>query len=98
MTRRINKRKKDKFMIKRTFNEPVIDNDMAKIADHFGVDISKLRKYIAPETYIIDLNGDLAAQAIYKELVPFGNTGRPGNYDFSKEILVRWNGTKVTAV
>ncbi len=66
-----------------------------KVAEFFGLAVEEVLTEPQPNTYSVLLADNDAAQAKYKECNPFGNTKRPGGYNFTQRILVFWNGKKV---
>ena len=70
--------------------KPKIDETMEKIKNYFHLKDGEIRPELL-DVYSIDIKNNEEAQKIYKQRNPFGNTDRPGFYDFTKEILVRWD-------
>ena len=72
------------------------DADSRKIvADFFGIALTDVITQPQLDTYRIVIEDNEYAKEQFKKVVPYGNGYRPGLYDFTKEILVMWNGTKV---
>lgn len=85
------------FRVKGLNGEPVIDEGKAIVIEYFGLNANEVSVHEAPNTYILDLRNNIDAQEKYKVVMPWGNTGTPKKYDFTKSILVFWNGTKIQA-
>lgn len=70
------------------------------IADFFGLSISAVVTEPQPDTYSVMLAGNEEAQAKYRECNPYGTrvSGDFGVYNFTKPLLVRWDGNKVQPV
>jgi len=75
-----------------------IDSDREKISEFLNVDYNDIRIHEAPNTYIINIKDNQEAQEAYKLRNPFGNGVRPNTFDFSKDILVRWQDDKLQAM
>ena len=75
-----------------------IDPDREKIAEFLDMGYDDVKPHEAPGTYIVDLSNNLNGQNAYKIRNPFGNGKIPYTFDFSQEILVRWQEDKLQAM
>lgn len=80
---------------KRSLPQPAPREGRVEIAEFFGFEEKDVVPQIQPETFAIYIGTNKYAQDQYKTINKYGNVGIPGGYDFNKQILVRWNGTKV---
>lgn len=81
--------------LERNILQTAANEDIKEIADAFNIEYKNVRNHPAHGAYIIDIEHNEDAQKIYKKLNPHGNGFRPSAYDFSKEIIVTWTGTKI---
>ncbi len=70
---------------------PKIDDTRTAIAEFFGLTYEAVQPHQVNGGYAIYINENEAAQAVYKEINPYGNSTRPGKFDFTQENLVRWD-------
>ena len=75
----------------RDITTTTLDETRASIAEFFGLTYDEVQPHEVKGGYAININEDEAAQAIYKEMNPYGNSTRPGKFDFAQENLVRWD-------
>ncbi len=84
----------------RVKNLPKTTNEDSRkiIADFFGLSLTTVIKQLQPDTYKIGIENNDLAKDQFKKIAPYGNGYKPGVFDFTKEILVMWNGTKILPV
>ena len=75
-----------------------IDTDREHIAEFMNIPYDEVLVHSAPKTYIVNIENNLDAQKAYKQRNPFGNGHRPNTFDFTQDILVRWNEDKLQAM
>ncbi len=66
-----------------------------EIADFFGLSISNVFVEQQQDTFSINIKDNHDAQLIFKKLVPFGNSKKPGAYNFNENLLIIWKNNKV---
>jgi hypothetical protein len=66
-----------------------------EIAEFFGLTETDVVPQPQPETFSVLLRDNDYAINQYKTINKYGNTGAPGQYNFERELLVRWTGVKV---
>ena len=74
------------------------DKNRQKISEFLNIEYDDIGVHEAPGTYIINIENNKEAQEAYKSRNPFGNSDRPNSFDFSKDILVRWQDNKLQAM
>lgn len=73
-----------------------IKDEHQLVADFFGLTIAEVAPEPQPDAFSIFIPTNEHAQEQYKICNPYGNVKNiPNQYDFSKRILVIWNGRKV---
>lgn len=77
---------------KRGLPQAEVQDGRAELAKFFGLDESLVVPQPQPETFSIIIGTNKVAQEQYKTVNKYGNVGVPGGYDFTREILVRWDG------
>ena len=68
-----------------------IDETRTAIAEFFGLNYEEVQPHQVNGGFAIYINENEAAQSIYKSINPYGNSNRPGEFDFTQENLVRWD-------
>jgi len=68
-----------------------LDETRASIAEFFGLTYEEVRPHQVIGGYAIHIDKNETAQEIYKSINPYGNSTRPGKFDFSQENLIRWD-------
>lgn len=67
------------------------DETRASIAEFFGLTYAEVQPHEVVGGYAIHISENVEAQLVYKEMNPYGNSTRPGKFDFTQENLVRWD-------
>jgi hypothetical protein len=66
------------------------DENKENIMNYFSLNENEI-KHSMLDVYSVDFSNNEKAQDKYKERNPFGNGKIPGMYDFTKEIMIRWD-------
>ena len=75
----------------RDITTKTIDETRTLIADFFGLTYDEVQPHEVKGGYAIHINENKEAQTVYKGINPYGNSNRPGKFDFTQENLVRWD-------
>ena len=78
-------------------NMNTFDETRKSIADFFGLTYEEVHPHQVAGGYAIYINENKNAQEVYKTINPYGNSSRPGLYDFTQENLISWDPDKQTA-
>ena len=78
-------------------NTDTFDETRKLIADFFGLTYEEVQPHQVNGGYAIYINENEKAQEVYKKINPYGNSSRPGQFDFSQENLVSWDSDKQAA-